>query len=218
MHSAAATPSIRAAVLVAHPDDETLWAGGLILRRPRWQWYVATLCRASDPDRAPRFRQALEALAAEGGMGNLDDGPEQRPLGEDAIRDTLLALLAAKQPFDLVVTHGPRGEYTRHRRHEETSAAVIRLWNQGAIAARHLWTFAFRDDGRGGLPQAAGDAHLSCRLPASIWQRKYAIITEVYGFLPASFEARAAPETEAFYCFDRPIDAESFLSASGGPP
>ena len=59
------------AVIVAHPDDETLWAGGTILMYPEWDWFVVTLCRANDPDRAPKFHRVLEILHAKGDMGNL---------------------------------------------------------------------------------------------------------------------------------------------------
>ena len=38
----------KTAVIVAHPCDETLWAGGTILSQPAWNWFIATLCRASD--------------------------------------------------------------------------------------------------------------------------------------------------------------------------
>ena len=40
-----------AVVIVAHPDDETLWAGGTILMHPETHWTILTLCRTSDPDR-----------------------------------------------------------------------------------------------------------------------------------------------------------------------
>jgi LmbE family N-acetylglucosaminyl deacetylase len=28
------------AVIIAHPDDETLWAGGIILSHPSWLWFI----------------------------------------------------------------------------------------------------------------------------------------------------------------------------------
>ena len=47
------------AVIVAHPDDETLWAGGTILSHPANNWFVVSLCRASDKDRSTRFYNTL---------------------------------------------------------------------------------------------------------------------------------------------------------------
>ena len=61
-------------LIVAHPDDETLWAGGTILSHPTWKFFVVCLCRESDEDRAPKFYKALKVLKSEGVMGDLDDG------------------------------------------------------------------------------------------------------------------------------------------------
>ena len=65
--------------MVAHSDDEVLWAGDTILLRPHWSWHVASLCRARDADRAPTFQRVVAQLGAVGSMGDLDDGPEQHP-------------------------------------------------------------------------------------------------------------------------------------------
>ena len=121
---------VTAEVIVAHPDDETLRAGGTILLHPDWQWTVIALCRASDPDRAPKFRRALQQLGARGNIGHLDDGPEQVPFPELDIRQAILSLLL-ETSFDLMLTHSPYGEYTRHLRHEETSRAVLLCGEKG---------------------------------------------------------------------------------------
>jgi hypothetical protein len=65
----------RAAVVVAHPAYETLWCGGYILNHPKFLWRIVTLCRATDQDRARKFRQVLDRLGAEGEMADLDDVP-----------------------------------------------------------------------------------------------------------------------------------------------
>jgi hypothetical protein len=183
----------------------------MILAHPEWSWFVAGLCRASDPDRAPKFFRALARLRAAGALADLDDGPGQTALPDEVVQQTILNLLPGAQNagttafrgFDLILTHGPCGEYTRHRRHEETSRAVTTLWQTGRLAATALWLFAFEDGGRTYLPRPDRRAHLTNILPPALWQQKYALVTGVYGFAPDSWEARATPRAEGFWFFDR---------------
>jgi LmbE family N-acetylglucosaminyl deacetylase len=186
------------AVLVAHPDDETLWAGGTLLSQTSWSPFVACACRAHDADRAPKFRRVLNALRAQGAMADLDDGPEQSPLADERVEEALLGCLPRRN-FERIITHSPLGEYTRHLRHEEVSRAVLRLWLRGTLSARELWLFAYDDDAGSRLPRARADAQLVYELAADVWQRKYRLITEDYGFAEASWEARLTPRTEAFF-------------------
>lgn len=201
------------AIIVAHPDDETLWAGGTILDHPGWNCFILALCRASDTDRAPKFYRALKILAAEGNMADLDDGPLQRPLDPEIVST---AILAGLPPFsyDLVISHDPKGEYTRHLRHEETAKAVIRLWNSAEISARELWTFAYEDGGKKYLPRPIGTAPVYHELPQTVWDRKYSLITETYGFDKDSFEAQTTPRAEAFWQFANHSDALQWITNS----
>jgi LmbE family N-acetylglucosaminyl deacetylase len=190
-----------AAVLVAHPDDETLWAGGLMLSHPETSWFVATLTRAGDTDRAPKFREALARLRAVGTMADLDDGPEQTPL-EPGIVEATIARILPPVRFNVLLTHGLAGEYTRHRRHEELARAAVAMWQSGRLLADSLWLFAYDDDGGSRLPQPSADADMHQILSPDTWQRKFDLITGVYGFAPSSWEARATPREEAFWRFD----------------
>jgi len=208
---------VRAAVVVAHPDDETLWCGGTILAHADWRWTVVSLCRATDPDRAPRFFRALDALGASGAMADLDDGPDQTLLDPDEVRETILSLLPEGR-VDLVLSHSPLGEYTRHRRHEEVGRAVLALWSEKRIATAAVWAFAYDDAGGARLPTAVPGADLVEELAEPVWREKYRIITAVYGFGPESFEARATPRTEAFWCFDSPAAARRWMNEKGLEP
>ena len=147
-------PRPRAAVVVAHPDDETLWCGGYILTHPEFLWRIVTLCRAVDPDRAPKFRRVLQRLGAEGEMADLDDGPDQAPLPVEQVQETTARLLAGTS-YNLILTHGPKGEYTWHRRHAECCQTVVELWRSGGIDTRRLWLFAYEDGGRAYLPRVS---------------------------------------------------------------
>jgi LmbE family N-acetylglucosaminyl deacetylase len=198
------------AVITAHPDDETLWAGGTILMHPEVRWTIVTICRKSDPDRSAKFSKALDYLRASGQMGDLDDSPRQTPLAEREIEDTIASLLSADR-FDLIITHSLYGEYTRHRRHEETARAVWRLWKSGTPAARQMWMFAYEDGGGKKLPQPIPEADLIVELPEDIWKRKYHIITKIYGFGLDSFEAKTTPRQEAFWRFTAADDVERRL-------
>jgi LmbE family N-acetylglucosaminyl deacetylase len=199
-----------AAVIVAHPDDETLWAGGTILGHPAWRWFVLSLCRANDPDRAPRFFAALQGLGAEGTMNDLDDGPGQIPLDRPGIEAAILHSLPSTR-FDLIITHSPAGEYTRHRRHEETGEAVISLWHSGKIHTDELWMFAYEDGEKQYLPRPIKPAHMYQEIPEDLWKQKYELITKTYGFHENGFEARTTPRAEAFWRFTGSKDAHHWL-------
>ena len=202
------------ALIVAHPDDETLWAGGTILCHSSWQWFIVCLCRGSDKERAPRFYKALQVLKSEGIMGDLDDGPEQKPLDEKEVECAILDLLPPKH-FDLIISHNPSGEYTRHIRHEEVSKAVIKLWHAGKTSASELWTFAYEDDNKEYYPRPAENATIYRTLTKRIWLRKYSIITETYGFDKNSWEAETAPQAEAFWQFTNSYKANKWLNNGG---
>jgi LmbE family N-acetylglucosaminyl deacetylase len=187
-------------IIVAHPDDEILWSGGTLIDHPKWQRFVVCLCRKNDPDRAPRFYRVLNKINAKGVMADIDDGPEQRPLEQDEIKNTIKALMPPNR-YDLVITHSPVGEYTRHLRHEEVSKAVIQLWHDGQIDTDELWTFAYEDGGGKYLPKATPIADLYFLLKINTWQRKYELMANDYNFSKVSWEARTTPVAEAFWRF-----------------
>ena len=197
----ASDPRPRAAVVVAHPDDETLWCGGYILTHPEYHWSIVTLCRAADPGRAPRFRRVLQRLGAEGEMADLDDRPDQAPLPVGQVQETIARLLVGTT-YNLLLTHGPMGEYTRHRRHAECCQAVVELWSAGRLDTRRLWLFAYEDGNRAYLPRVREDADRRDVLTDGVWLEKRRMIMDLYGFGPETWEAQTTPREEGFWCFD----------------
>lgn len=202
------------AIIVAHPDDETLWAGGTILSHPSWKCFIVSLCRGNDRDRAPRFYKALEILRSQGKMGDLDDSPDQLPLAGKKVAHAILDLLPSKQ-FDLIISHNPSGEYTRHIRHEEVSKAVIELWHASKISADELWTFAYEDGNNAYLPKPIPKASIHQLLTQQQHMKKYKIITETYGFEKFSWEAKTTPKEETFWQFSDTNLAKKWLDNGG---
>ncbi len=199
------------AIIVAHPDDETLWAGGTIISNPHWNYFIVSLCRADDKDRSQKFYQALSVLRVEGAMGNLDDGPDQEPVEKKVIEDLIMQLLPSRQ-YDLVITHNPAGEYTKHRRNEETSAAVINLWQAGKIQTKKLWTFAYEDGNKKHFPRAQKKASIYRALTKPLWRKKHNIITDAYGFSQNSWKSQATTKNEAFWQFKNAALATKWLN------
>lgn len=202
------------AIIVAHPDDEILWAGGTILMNPSWHLHVICLCRKSDKERSGRFFQVLKILKSEGVMGDLNDGPEQFALPEADVEQAILDLLPPLS-FDLIITHNPNGEYTKHVRHEEISKAVIRLWETGKISTHRLWTFAYEDGHKKYYPQAISNASYYHTLPKQIWLAKHRLIHHTYGFKINSWEEETTPTAEAFWQFNTIHEAHDWLKECG---
>jgi LmbE family N-acetylglucosaminyl deacetylase len=205
--------SKKVAIIVAHPDDETLWAGGTILSHPHWHCFILSLCRASDNNRAPKFYNVLKILGADGNMADLDDGPQQKPLDPEIVSGEIMNGLRSFT-YDLIISHDPKGEYTRHLRHEEAGKAVIRLWSSEQISADELWTFAYEDGDKKYLPKPIANAPVYQKLPPSVWKKKYNLITETYGFASDSFEALTTPQAEAFWQFTNRNDALRWITNS----
>ncbi len=167
------------------------------MRLGRWEKTVLTLCRRSDPDRAPKFQRVCGLLGCRGFMEDLDDSC---PLAEiDQPRDIapVIERHLRGRPFDLCLAHGENGEYG-HLRHKQANAAVLGLWARGRLNSRRLWTFALDVDLKGNS-RAAERANLCLKLNERQLEAKRKIVRDVYGFSENSFELRACSPVEAFW-------------------
>src|SRR3989344_1281487 len=75
----------KALIIVAHPDDETIWMGGFILKNKNWDWTVLSLCRKHDKDRSPKFKKVCDFYKAKSFMDNLND-TNKKPVNIERIK------------------------------------------------------------------------------------------------------------------------------------
>ena len=125
-------------VIVAHPDDETLWAGKTIAEHPRTG--VLCLTNRGNASRRRAFHGAIRALGAVGVILDVPDRRADLPTAEDdlLIVSALDFVLRPRRPF-VLLTHGPEGEYG-HPLHQRVSALVT----DGAHSrGLELWYFDF---------------------------------------------------------------------------
>ena len=184
-------------VVVSHPDDESIWMGGTILRHDCWEWHVLALCRAGDPDREPRFHAAARELGVRENVSDLDDSPILAPLPDDLaeIRQRVRSL--PERDFDIVFTHGPAGEYTSHARHAQAHRAMREMVIDGELTGA-LVVFAYDDLGGAIRPRPAADADILIALKPEEFDRKQRILRDIYNYGPGSFEFDSAGRVEAF--------------------
>jgi len=144
---------------------------------------------------------ALRGGGRDGGSGRRT-GPGALPVQQ--VEETTARLLAGNS-YDLILTHGPHGEYTQHRRHTECCQGVAELWGR-AVSIQPVVDVRLPRRRR---RTASGSRR--CRsadlLPEDIWVEKRRLITESYGFRPDSWEAQTTPREEGFWCFDSAQEA-----------
>jgi hypothetical protein len=132
----------------------------------------------------------------------------------DELEQEILKLLPARH-FDLIISHNPSGEYTRHRRHEEVSKAVIHLWHSGKLSADEIGTFVFEDGHRRYLHITVENAPIYKKFNGRILSKKYALITNTYGFTEGSWAAQTTPQAGACWRFNNSTSAQQRLHQAG---
>ena len=170
------------------------------MSRP-WRTAIVGVGPPADADQARRFEKVCAKLGAKGFLASV--GAEEGPVDGNELAQAILSVMP-RPDWDLVITHGPRGESARDGRHVAVSQAVTSLWQTGVLAASGLWMFAYEDGDRAYSPRPRPDAHFRLRLPPTVWRDKQRLLMRDYGFTKDSWEVQVAPREEAFMCFDSP--------------
>lgn len=114
---------IKNVMIIAHPDDETLWAGDHIMKD---RYLIICLTNGNNKIRKKEFEKAMELTGNYGIILNYPDNPKHVKNNwkkvKDPIRNDIDYVLNYKK-WDSIVTHNPDGEYG-HIQHKFTSMIV----------------------------------------------------------------------------------------------
>jgi LmbE family N-acetylglucosaminyl deacetylase len=190
-------------IIVAHPDDETIWMGGTIIRnsliKKIWDLTIICLCRKNDRDRAPRFKKVCKFYKAKGIISDLEDehlGSREIPGAVERIKKL------SEKEYDEIYTHNGNGEYG-HLRHFDVHMAVKESLEKKYIDAKEVFVFSYRkkikkDTDTGFDSYAYKNADKFIKLNEIEFLSKKKLITNLYGFSIGGFEERNSRKFEAF--------------------
>ena len=158
-------------MVVAHPDDETMWGGSLPIRYPGdWTIICCTIPRR-DPERALLFQKACEKLGAKAVL---------LPIEEPPVNGLIDEIMLPDEKFDLVVTHGEAGEYG-HPHHKQVHIIITKYYTQ--ISPTPILTFGY------------GNGKIKIELDEKEHEQKLSALKEYSHELP--FQGEVMPKWKA---------------------
>ena len=188
--------------IVAHPDDETIWMGGTILKNKDWDWTILSLCRKYDEDRNSKFKMVCSYYNAKSIILDLDD-EILNPLSIEFIIGKIKENISKKK-FHKLYTHGKNGEYG-HLRHKEIHLAIKKMIKDNDLLIDEIYYFSYiygkKNPPRNPelkIPESDKNADIKIELTDNELNEKIKIVTDIYGFDKDSFEALSCNKIEAF--------------------
>lgn len=131
-------------MIVAHPDDESLWGGGHL---QEGKWLVVCLTNYSFLVRQNEFKSSMKMLGQKGiildypDLQKTKEGKNTKNLWGDVKEGMAkdLRLLVNYKNWEQIVTHNPDGEYG-HIHHKKVNNAVTTVCNENKNINK-LWYF-----------------------------------------------------------------------------
>lgn len=141
---------MKSVIVVAHPDDETLWAGGLAARGG----FDIICCSVpkTDPIRAWKFYNACKVLGANGKvLPFIEPGPNQPLIGLEVLD---------LNGYDTIYTHNKLGEYG-HLHHKQVHEYIVKNYSY-----KKIFTFNVCERNGDGLTAQLPEPFLSQKMRA----------------------------------------------------
>jgi LmbE family N-acetylglucosaminyl deacetylase len=185
-------------IIIAHPDDETIWLGGVIMMNPEIDWTVLCLARSDDPDRGPKFARVAAQLNFKYFHENLDDLGRISFLKHVEDTKRIIKKHIGATEFDFIITHGENGEYG-HRDHKSIHEAVRDLAERGKLKAETILYLHMRQPRKRTpllVPRVRPD--LLIDIPARIYEAKKDIMEKIYGYSRDGIDTSYCTKVEAF--------------------
>jgi len=189
----------KALIIIAHPDDETIWMGGTIARNKKVYWTIFSLCRASDRDREPKFKRVCEYYGAKSIISDLDD--EGKLSLEEAKQEAKKIILKKIDfsEFDYIFTHGANGEYG-HERHIAIHLAIDELVKEENIRPDTVFYFNYVKNEKNNLEPSNGS--IINKLSKKELLEKKRVVAEMYGYPVDGIDVGYCTNSEAFKIYN----------------
>jgi len=190
-------PGSQALVIVAHPDDETIWMGGTILKYSNIDWTIFSLCRRNDSDRAPKFFKVCKYYKAKAIMTDLDDEDKLTIKQTIPVIKNLVLKNIGKKKFDYIFTHGHNGEYG-HDRHIGVHEAICDLIKNKKLNPREeVFCFNYKKIAKYELTSKK-DSDLIVKLTKKEFDKKKKVMIDIYRFNEKGIDANLCTNPEGF--------------------
>ena len=163
---------VNATLIVAHPDDETIFCGGTILSYPHWNWDIICVTMQQNTPRPQEFDTTMKKYKNLGvniesylTLNKPDNNQHLSPVDYEEWKESINRLGVKS---DIILTHNTMGEYG-HKHHIAVSRMVRELFP-------NVWEFVYPGD-QGISPQPRKSIVKEVSLDQRLLNRK----KEIYG-------------------------------------
>lgn len=131
-----------ALLVVAHPDDETIFCGGMLLSYPSWNWNIVCVTMQQGTPRPQEFESVMEKYKEFGvniqSYLTLNKPDLNQDLSTQDYEDWKTSIKLLGLTPEIVFTHNVMGEYG-HKHHIAVSKIVNELFS-------NVWEFVYPGD------------------------------------------------------------------------